>query len=403
MVVVALAHRQLPVAHGRAGGRWSLLIGAAVFFPQLDHAFEENFGTGHFSEEVSSRYQLNDLAGRMIADHPALGVGLNNFEVVMGPTRTTGSSSSTTRCTTSTCCTWPRRASSAWWDCCSSASAMYNVALRLARSRDRLLGGVGLGVAAAMAFLMVEELLGFSLRQDVPLALYWIFAGLAVACYRMAGLRGLARPRRYRAGTGPTGGVGPGAADAGTRLGRARARRRLGAGPRHRPGDHRAREPARRHRQRSHQPGRCRSSAAAAAWPRWRRDRTERRTDVALGRAAHLFAAELRTRRPARPRPTDPAELVRGLRRCGPPCPHRSASAAATRPPAPLNAALLARPRPGPTAAPDGSRRRVPAGSGPDRPSPAGRGRFAGASPCGRGGACWCTACSSSSGRSARR
>ena len=83
---------------------------------------------------------------------------------------------------------------------------MYNVALRLARSRDRLLGGIGLGVSGAMAFLMVEELLGFSLRQDIPLIVYWLLAGLAVACFRMAGFdgsRGLSSRRRLNRPDGP--------------------------------------------------------------------------------------------------------------------------------------------------------------------------------------------------------
>ena len=40
---------------------------------------------------------------------------------------------------------------------------------------------------------MVEELLGFSLRQDIPLIVYWLLAGLAVACFRMAGFDGSPR------------------------------------------------------------------------------------------------------------------------------------------------------------------------------------------------------------------
>jgi len=58
-----------------------------------------------------------------------------------------------------------------------------------------------------MAFWMVEEWFGFSLREDVPLAIYWIFAGLAVACYRMADSRDGGAP----AGSDPlvVEGVGP--------------------------------------------------------------------------------------------------------------------------------------------------------------------------------------------------
>ena len=61
--------------------------------------------------------------------------------------------------------------------------------------RDRLLAGIGIGVAGAMGFMMVEELLGYTMRGDVPLALYWLLAGLAAAGTTLAG-RSVARARR---------------------------------------------------------------------------------------------------------------------------------------------------------------------------------------------------------------
>ena len=48
---------------------------------------DQNFGTDHFSVEVESRVQLNDLAFAMIDDHPVVGVGLNNFQQRMEPLR----------------------------------------------------------------------------------------------------------------------------------------------------------------------------------------------------------------------------------------------------------------------------------------------------------------------------
>ena len=304
MIVVALAHQHLS---WRTVGRvtLALLIGAAVFFPQLEARFEENFGTGHFNEEVTSRYQLNDLAGHMIADHPALGVGLNNFEVVMPPYENHGIIFINNPVHNLYLLYLAETGIVGLAGLLFVGIAMYNVALRLARSRDRLLGGVGLGVAAAMAFLFIEELLGFSLRQDQPLALYWIFAGLAVACYRMAGLEGWRRPRRHRTTGRPDrngtsrGSDGPppesiwvpayavasqsggGAGNGGTGNG---------------------------HSNRSGEPIEAAAGGRVSQW--WRR-RTERRVDAALGRAAHSLATELRTRQPA----TAPYELPR---RAGP-------------------------------------------------------------------------------------
>ena len=146
MVAVAIAHRQL---QWRSVGRICvvLLIAAAVFWPQLTKVWSENFNTGHFSEEVESRKELNDLAGRMIDDHPVLGVGLNNFELVMGPYEKYG------------IIFFDNPVHNVYLLYLSETGivglagvilvgvGMYNVALRLSRSRDRLLGGIGLGVS----------------------------------------------------------------------------------------------------------------------------------------------------------------------------------------------------------------------------------------------------------------
>jgi Tol biopolymer transport system component len=299
MVVVAIVHQHLT---WRTVGRvvLVLLIGAAVFLPQLEARFEENFGTGHFNTEVTSRYQLNDLAGRMIDDHPVLGVGLNNFEVVMGPYESHGIIFINNPVHNLYLLYLAETGIIGLAGLLFVGISMYNVALRLARSRDRLLGGVGLGVSAAMAFLFIEELLGFSLRQDQPLALYWIFAGLAVACFRMSGLEGWRRPRYQRStgrpGRGGTSRGGDGPPPDGvwvpTYAAGASATPSAGGGNGH---SNRSGDPlvvARRGR--------------VSQW--WRR-RTERRVDAALGRAAESLAAELKSQQPA----TAPSELTAEL------------------------------------------------------------------------------------------
>ncbi|MGO9029676.1 MAG: O-antigen ligase family protein [Acidimicrobiales bacterium] len=204
MLVVAIVHRHL---QWRTIGRvvLALMIASAIFFPQLQARFAENFGTGHFSEEVTSRYQLNDVAGEMFFDHPIIGVGLNNFQGAMGPYEVHGVIFIDNPVQNLYLLYLSETGIIGMAGFLVVGISMYNVALRLARSRDRLLGGVGLGVSAAMAFLMIEELLGFALREDVPLSVYWIFAGLSVACYRMAGLEGQHRLRMARPGGRPDG------------------------------------------------------------------------------------------------------------------------------------------------------------------------------------------------------
>jgi Tol biopolymer transport system component len=189
MVGVALARQQL---------QWSTigrlvvvgLIATVVFFPQLAGQFSDNFSTAHFSEEVESRHELNDIAGEMIDDAPVLGVGLNNFELVMAPYEKYGIIFFNHPVHNLYLLYLSETGIVGFTGVVIVGVALYNVAIRLARSRDRLLGGVGLGISGVMAFLMIEELLGFSLRQDTPLALFWLLAGLAVACSRLAGFDG---------------------------------------------------------------------------------------------------------------------------------------------------------------------------------------------------------------------
>lgn len=186
----------LAVALHRGWIRWSTigriaLIGiafAALFWSRISEKFVENFRTGHFLKEVDSRLELNEIAARMIHDHLLLGVGLNNHEVVLP------------RYEANPVIFFGHPVHNLYLLVLSETGivgfaglvlvgvAMYDVALRLARSRDLLFGTLGVGVAAAMAFLMIEEILGFSLRQDIPLALYWLLAGLAVAAARMSGM-----------------------------------------------------------------------------------------------------------------------------------------------------------------------------------------------------------------------
>ena len=133
---------------------------------------------------------LKGFAGKMIDDHPATGVGLNNFELVMGPYEKYGIIFFNNPVHNLYLLYLAETGIVGFAGVVLVGVGLYNVAIRLARAPDRLLGGVGLGVSAVMAFLMVEELLGFSLRQDIPLAMYWLLAGLAVSCSRLAGFDG---------------------------------------------------------------------------------------------------------------------------------------------------------------------------------------------------------------------
>ena len=185
-VVVAVGVRRRQVAPaallriGLAG-----LVVALPFAPQIIDKISANFGTGHFFTEIDSRLELNDTAERMFADHPFLGVGLNNYELVQGaydqaPVIFFGHPVHNIYLLVLAETGIVGLAGFAL-----VGLAVARVALRLTRSPDRLLAAVGTGVLAAVAFFAVEEVLGFSLRQDAPLAVFWMLAGLAVAGERL--------------------------------------------------------------------------------------------------------------------------------------------------------------------------------------------------------------------------
>jgi Tol biopolymer transport system component len=169
-------------------GRFALggLVVGLAFLPQLSAKFSENFFTGHFWQELESRLQLNGIAMEMWDDHWVLGVGLNNFEIVLP------------RYESYFVIFFGNPVHNLYLLYLSETGiiglagvllvgfAMFRAAVLAARSSDRLLGGIGVGIVGVMVFLALEEMLGFSLRQDVPLALYWLLAGLALACLQLS-------------------------------------------------------------------------------------------------------------------------------------------------------------------------------------------------------------------------
>jgi Tol biopolymer transport system component/O-antigen ligase len=158
-----------------------LFIGV-MFAPRISAKFSENFGTAHYNEEVQSRLELNDVAGEMIADNPIIGVGLNNFQEVMGPYQQYGLIFADNPVHNLYLLTLSETGVIGFIGVSILGVSVYALAMRLARSRDPLHAGIGVGSTGVIGFLMVEEILGFSLRQDIPLALFWLLIGLCVSC-----------------------------------------------------------------------------------------------------------------------------------------------------------------------------------------------------------------------------
>ena len=160
---------------------------SAPFYGQIKEKVIDNLGTDQFQTEVQSRVELNDLAVTMYLDHPILGVGLNNFVPVENAYDTFGLIFAGNPVHDIYLLVLSETGVLGLAGFGATALVVMIVTARAATARDPMLAAVGAGIAATLLFFAAEEILTFSLRQDMPLALMWLLAGVAAACARIAG------------------------------------------------------------------------------------------------------------------------------------------------------------------------------------------------------------------------
>ncbi len=186
VIIAGLVRRRL---RWRTLGVYALLgaVALALLWPRIRAKYADNFTTAQFTTEIASRLQLNDIALRIINDHPLLGVGLNNYEVVM-PRYQANPVIFPEYPVHNLYLLWLGEVGILGFaGVVVLGVALYDSAFQLSRNADPLSAAIGIGAAGAMAFVMIEELLGYTLRGDVPLALYWVVAGLVAAATTMNG------------------------------------------------------------------------------------------------------------------------------------------------------------------------------------------------------------------------
>lgn len=171
-----------------------MALGVVLFWGQIQERIVDNLGTDQFQKEVQSRLELNDLAFAMIADHPIAGVGINNFEQVQPDYDQYGVIFADNPVHDIYLLIAAETGMIGLAGFAASVLVLWAVALNVMRQEPGLLAGVGAGVAATFVFFGFEELLTFSLRHDMPLALAWLMAGLAVACWRVSDAERRATP-----------------------------------------------------------------------------------------------------------------------------------------------------------------------------------------------------------------
>lgn len=185
MTAVALYRRRLRL-RTVAG---VLLVGALIaipFTPSLVGQFRDNFLTDHFSLEVQSRTELNEVGVAMFLDHPLVGAGLNNFEQDMGPYQEHGLIFADNPVHNLFLLQAAETGLVGLLGMGVVAFALLAVAWRTSQVSNDLYAAVGFGFVGVLLFFLLEEQLGFSLRQDVPRSVFWLLAGLVVACSRLA-------------------------------------------------------------------------------------------------------------------------------------------------------------------------------------------------------------------------
>ncbi len=203
LVVWALATNRVP---GRTLAVWVALGITVVTMasPKLLSLYKDNFHTEHFSVEVDSRSQLNEVATEMFAGSPLIGRGLNNFQVVAPQFENEGVIFAGNPVHNLYLLQLSETGVLGMAGLLLVMGALLSSAVRLARSRDRLFSAIGAGVAVCFLFFAVEETLLFALRQEAPRTLFWMLAGLVLACTEISERDGTLERRSVRRSRLPT-------------------------------------------------------------------------------------------------------------------------------------------------------------------------------------------------------
>jgi len=202
-IVLSIAFMVLGRLPGKQVMAWLLLafVAAIPTYPYLADLWSSSFHSEHFGLEWESRVELNRVAIAMFEDRPFVGHGLNNFEQALPHYDRYGLIFADNPVHNLYLLQLAETGVVGFVGMLLLAVPLFVLSARLARSKDRLYSAVGFGVAGAFVFWSVEEMFVFSLRQDHPRALFFMFAGLTVACLRLAGLQ---RPPRARITRSPS-------------------------------------------------------------------------------------------------------------------------------------------------------------------------------------------------------
>jgi O-antigen ligase len=164
------------------------LIGVGVFHDQVTGLTGSMFGSGDSNarENWNARWQINLIGYRMVREHPLVGIGINSFESQI-PEYTYEENPFDFRPAHNLFVLMAAETGLIGLGLVIVIGLVFaRYAYRLTRMRDPMYVSLGIGALSVLVFLIFEELNSFTMKQDVPMAMFWAIFGLVIAANRMA-------------------------------------------------------------------------------------------------------------------------------------------------------------------------------------------------------------------------
>ncbi len=164
------------------------LIGAAAAAPQVTGLAKGMFGAkeSNVMANWNGRWQINLMAFRMVRAHPFVGIGINSFEKQMKGYLYEENK-------------FDFRPAHNLYILMTAENGILGIgmvvligsvyaryAYRLTLTKDPFYQSIGIGALGVLVYIAGEELNSFSLKEDIPMAMFWAIFGILVAASHMA-------------------------------------------------------------------------------------------------------------------------------------------------------------------------------------------------------------------------
>lgn len=163
-------------------------IGVAAAAPQVTGLAKGMFGAKESNVQANwnGRWQINLMAFRMVRAHPFVGIGINSFEHQMKGYLYEENKFDFRPAHNLYILTAAETGMLGLGMLVLVGSVYARYAYRLTLTRDPFYQSIGIGALGVLVYIAGEELNSFSLKEDIPLAMFWAIFGILVAATRMA-------------------------------------------------------------------------------------------------------------------------------------------------------------------------------------------------------------------------